>query len=180
MSAGIILIGPPGVGKGTQAQLLTERRGLIHLSSGDIFRAEINSQSDLGRLAKRYIDEGRLVPNGITIEMMAKRLRTGEVRRNGFILDGFPRTVRQAEALDDDFGDLDLELTSVVSLAASHEVILQRLAERGRADDDIETVRRRLNVFPGGDSSGDRALPNKGPLPRSQLRSEHRKSLQRH
>jgi adenylate kinase len=147
VSRGLILVGPPGVGKGTQAELLNERLGLVHLSSGEIFRAEIDSQSDLGRLAQRYIDEGRLVPNGITIEMMAKRLRTGEVRRSGFILDGFPRTVRQAEALDTDTDDLQLEITAVVSLVADEDVVVARLSERGRADDDPETIKRRIQVY---------------------------------
>src|SRR5690606_29023216 len=97
----IVLLGPPGVGKGTQASLLEERLGAKVLSSGVIFRKEIEAETDLGRLASSYIKRGELVPNGITIEMMAKRLRSDEVRKKGFVLDGFPRTVRQAEALDE-------------------------------------------------------------------------------
>ncbi len=147
MAIRMILIGPPGVGKGTQAALLRDRLKVEHLSSGEIFRAEIDAETDLGRLAKRYIDEGRLVPNGITVEMMAKRLRKDAVRQHGFILDGYPRTVRQAEELVKDLEGMGLKIDTVVSLSAPQEVVVQRLANRGRGDDDEETVRRRMLVF---------------------------------
>src|SRR5476651_2612975 len=101
MSMRLILIGPPGVGKGTQSALLSARVGLKAMSSGDIFRKEIEAETDLGRMALRYIQHGELVPNGVTIEMMAKRLRDEDTRQKGFVLDGFPRTVRQAESLDE-------------------------------------------------------------------------------
>lgn len=126
----LILIGPPGVGKGTQSALLTERLGLRALSSGDIFRREIEAQTDLGRLAKRYIEHGELVPNGVTIEMMAKRLRDDDTRKHGFVLDGFPRTVRQAEALDELLFEMELGLDKVVSIEVAEETILHRLAGR--------------------------------------------------
>jgi len=126
----LILIGPPGVGKGTQSALLTARLGLRALSSGEIFRREIEAETDLGRLAKRYIDHGELVPNGVTIEMMAKRLRGEDVRKHGFVLDGFPRTVRQAEALDEMLFEMDMGLDKVVSIEVSEDVILHRLAGR--------------------------------------------------
>lgn len=125
-----ILIGPPGVGKGTQSALLTSRLGLIAMSSGDIFRKEIEAQTDLGRLAKRYIDHGELVPNGVTIEMMAKRIRATEVRKAGFVLDGFPRTVRQAEALDELLFELEMGLDKVVSIEVPDDLILSRLTGR--------------------------------------------------
>jgi adenylate kinase len=143
----IVLIGPPGVGKGTQAELLSERLGLEHYSSGVIFRSEIEAETDLGRLAKRYIDEGRLVPNGITIEMMAKRLRKDEARRKGFILDGYPRTVRQADALAGDLLQMDAMLDAAITLTAPEDVVVERLSSRGRADDTAEIVRRRMLVF---------------------------------
>jgi adenylate kinase len=143
----IVLIGPPGVGKGTQAELLSERLGLEHFSSGVIFRSEIEAETDLGRLAKRYIDEGRLVPNGITIEMMAKRLRKDEARRKGFILDGYPRTVRQADALAGDLLQMDAMLDAAITLTAPEDVVVERLSSRGRADDTAEIVRRRMLVF---------------------------------
>lgn len=130
MSLRIILIGPPGVGKGTQAALLEERLGLKPLSSGTIFRSEIEAETDLGRLAKSYIDRGELVPNGITIEMMAKRIRSDEVRKRGFILDGFPRTVRQAEALDKELHEMDMSLDEVVSIEVPDEVVVNRLSGR--------------------------------------------------
>lgn len=126
----IILIGPPGVGKGTQAALLAGRKGVHTLSSGEIFRREIEAQTDLGRLAQRYISHGELVPNGVTIEMMAKRLREPEVRKSGFILDGFPRTVKQADALQEILNDLDMPLQRVFSLHAPDELIVNRLSGR--------------------------------------------------
>lgn len=126
----LILIGPPGVGKGTQAALLQERLGLRPLSSGVIFRQEIEAETDLGRLAKRYIDHGELVPNGVTIEMMAKRIRTDDVRRHGFVLDGFPRTVRQAQALDEMLEEMNVRVDRTVLLEVPDETVVQRLAGR--------------------------------------------------
>lgn len=128
--AHLILIGPPGVGKGTQAALLEERLGTRTLSSGVIFRKEIEAETDLGRLANSYIKRGELVPNGITIEMMAKRLRSDDVRKRGFVLDGFPRTLRQADALTELLDEMEIELDRVVSLEIDHEVVVARLAGR--------------------------------------------------
>lgn len=126
----LILIGPPGVGKGTQAALLEAKIGIKPLSSGTIFRSEIEAQTDLGRLADRYIKHGELVPNGVTIEMMAKRIRTDEVRRSGFVLDGFPRTVRQAVALEEMLEEMSEHLDKVVSIDASDELVVSRLSGR--------------------------------------------------
>lgn len=126
----MILVGPPGVGKGTQSSLLEARLGAKPLSSGMIFRAEIDAQTDLGELAKSYIDRGELVPNGVTIQMMLKRLRTSEVQQKGFILDGFPRTVRQAEALDEELRKAQIDLDVVVSLEVDDQVIVDRLSGR--------------------------------------------------
>lgn len=126
----IVLIGPPGVGKGTQSDLLVQRTGARPLSSGAIFRAEIEAGTDLGNLAKRYIDQGRLVPNGVTIEMMAKRMRQPEIAKNGFILDGFPRTVEQAGALDMLLNELDQPLEAVISIEVDNDVVVQRLSGR--------------------------------------------------
>ncbi|MBA4292122.1 adenylate kinase [bacterium] len=126
----MILVGPPGVGKGTQSSLLEARLGAKPLSSGMIFRAEIDAQTDLGELAKSYIDRGELVPNGVTIQMMLKRLRTSEVQQKGFILDGFPRTVRQAEALDEELRKAQIDLDIVVSLEVDDQVIVDRLSGR--------------------------------------------------
>lgn len=126
----LILIGPPGVGKGTQAALLESRLGLKPLSSGVIFRAEIDADTDLGRLANSYIKRGELVPNGVTIEMMSKRIRNDDARRHGFVLDGFPRTIRQAEALDELLEEINMPLDKVVSIEVHDDVILQRLSGR--------------------------------------------------
>lgn len=130
MSVRLILIGPPGVGKGTQAALLEQRIGAKPLSSGVIFRAEIEAETDLGQLAKSYIDRGELVPNGVTIQMMVKRLRSEDARRKGFVLDGFPRTVRQAEALSEELEHLELQIDAVVSLEVPEDVIVDRLSGR--------------------------------------------------
>jgi len=126
----LVLIGPPGVGKGTQAAMLEQNFGVKPLSSGVIFRQEIEAETDLGRLAKRYIDHGELVPNGVTIEMMAKRLRTDAVRKSGFVLDGFPRTVKQAEALDELLELMDGSLDCAISIEVPDEVVVQRLSGR--------------------------------------------------
>ncbi len=126
----LLLIGAPGVGKGTQSALLVERLGLMPISSGDIFRKEVEAQTDLGRLAQRYIKSGELVPDGVTIEMMAKRLRDDETRRQGFVLDGFPRTVQQAEALDALLDSMGVKLDSAVSIEVPDETLLHRLAGR--------------------------------------------------
>ncbi|MEZ0327139.1 MAG: adenylate kinase [Fimbriimonas sp.] len=130
MSLHLVLIGPPGVGKGTQSALLDSRLHLKTLSSGEIFRREIEAQTDLGRLAQRYIEHGELVPNGVTIEMMAKRLREPEIRKHGFALDGFPRTLRQAEALEELLTDLDMPLDKAIALDVPAEVVIERLTGR--------------------------------------------------
>jgi adenylate kinase len=109
---------------------MEERLGLKQMSSGEIFRREIEAETDLGRMAKRYIDHGELVPNGVTIEMMAKRLRDEDVRRKGFVLDGFPRTVRQAEALDELLFEMDMGIDKAVSIEVPEEIIVQRLTGR--------------------------------------------------
>lgn len=124
------MIGPPGVGKGTQSELLTQHYGPIPLSSGAIFRSEIEAKTDLGELANRYISKGELVPNGVTIQMMAKRMRSPEVLKNGFILDGFPRTVRQAEALDEMLVEIGQKLDGVVAIMVDDEVVVKRLTGR--------------------------------------------------
>ena len=126
----MILIGPPGVGKGTQAALLEQHLGAIPLSSGMIFRAEIDAETDLGHLAQSYIKRGELVPSGITIEMMRKRMSTDNVRKHGFVLDGFPRNIRQAEALDEILKEMEIALDCAVALIVDDEVVVQRLSGR--------------------------------------------------
>ncbi|CAN5529288.1 adenylate kinase [soil metagenome] len=127
----LILIGPPGVGKGTMSDLLQRRLGLQVLSSGAIFRAEIEAMTELGRLAQRYIQHGELVPNGVTVEMMLKSLREPVIKASGWVLDGFPRTVKQAEALDEFlFEEEGGGLDKVVSLEVPEDIIVQRLSGR--------------------------------------------------
>jgi adenylate kinase len=123
-------VGPPGVGKGTQSAFLEQEFGAKPLSSGMIFRAEIEAETDLGELAKSYIDRGELVPNGVTIQMMLKRLRSSDVKQKGFILDGFPRTLRQAEALDEELIKHEIGLDAVISLEVDDETIISRLTGR--------------------------------------------------
>lgn len=125
-----ILIGPPGVGKGTQAALLESRLGVKPLSSGLIFRSEIEAETDLGRLAKTFIERGELVPDEVTVEMMGKRIRSEEVRKRGFCLDGFPRTVRQAEALDEMLTQLHMPIEKVVAITIDDEEVVDRLSGR--------------------------------------------------
>lgn len=130
MPTNLVLIGPPGVGKGTQAALLVERLGLLHLASGDIFRSEIAAGTELGTIAKAYIDRGELVPDEVTIGMMGDRF-TGEIaQKRGFVLDGFPRTVAQADALDRKLQSLGIQITRVVSFDIDDEVVVERLSGR--------------------------------------------------
>lgn len=126
----ILLIGPPGVGKGTQAGLLQQETGAVPLASGDIFRAEIKNQTELGLLAKSYSDRGELVPDEVTIRMMGAKLQCQAIRDCGFILDGFPRTVGQAEALENLLAEMGLPLDAVVALVVDDEIVVERLSGR--------------------------------------------------
>jgi len=147
----VILFGPPGAGKGTQAVKVAERFGLVHLSTGDIFRANIKGETELGLLAKSYIDKGQLVPDEVTINMLR-----GEVEKNktaeGFIFDGFPRTIPQAEALDLLLKDYNSSVDVVVSLEVTEEELIARLKNRaltsGRTDDaDENIIKNRIQVY---------------------------------
>lgn len=130
MPTNLVLIGPPGVGKGTQAALLVERLGLLHLASGDIFRSEITAGTELGLKAKAFMDRGELVPDDVTIGMMEARFTSEVAKKRGFVLDGFPRTVAQAEALDCKLKSLSIEITRVVSLEIDDEIVVARLSGR--------------------------------------------------
>ena len=147
----LILFGPPGSGKGTQAVQLAERYDLVHISTGDLFRFELGNDTELGREARRYMDQGQLVPDTVTIGMLrAKVERHPEAQ--GFIFDGFPRTVAQAEALDGLLADMGEEVRLLVRLDVDADEITRRLLERGktsgRADDaSEETIRRRYDVY---------------------------------
>jgi len=125
---------------------MTEKFGLVHISTGAIFRSEISSHSDLGRRVEEYVNSGRLVSDDLTTEIITKRLSQDDCKK-GFLLDGFPRTVGQAESLDPFLHDGKRQIDKVVYLDLSEDEVISRLGKRGREDDQPETVRKRLLVF---------------------------------
>ena len=147
----LILFGPPGSGKGTQAQRLVEKYNIAHWSTGDMFRYELSNQTELGKLARSFMDQGQLVPDHVTIAMLKQRMeQAGSI--NGFILDGFPRTIAQAGALDELLEEKNLTITALLSLEVDEEELINRLLNRGKTSgrtDDIneEIVRKRLAVY---------------------------------
>ncbi|MFV8382084.1 adenylate kinase [Corynebacterium hindlerae] len=142
----LVLLGPPGAGKGTQAAILSEKLGVPHISTGDLFRANIGEGTPLGVEAKSYIDAGKLVPTDVTARMVEDRLNQ-EDAANGFLLDGFPRTVEQADILADLLAKKGVSLDGVVNFKVSEDVVVERMLARGRADDNEETIRTRLGVY---------------------------------
>ena len=141
----LVLLGPPGAGKGTQAAILSEKLGVPHISTGDLFRANIGQGTPLGVEAKSYIDAGKLVPTDVTARMVEDRL-SQEDAANGFLLDGFPRTVEQAEILKGLLSKQGLKLDGVLNFVVDEDVVVERMLARGRADDNEETIRTRLTV----------------------------------
>jgi adenylate kinase len=142
----IVFIGPPGVGKGTQSERLSDYLRILHLSTGEMLRQAYHEQSDLGLLAQEHIAQGRLVPDAVMTDLVAQRLELGDCRR-GYILDGFPRTLGQAETLDNLLRLRGTPLTAVLALEANTDELVRRLAGRGRADDKPEIVRNRLEEY---------------------------------
>ena len=147
----LVLFGPPGAGKGTQAARLVEKYHLVHLSTGDIFRSNIKKGTDLGQLAKSYIDQGALVPDEVTIGMLEAEVNSN-ANAKGFIFDGFPRTTAQAEALDAFLKSKDTEVSSMLALEVDENELITRLLERGkssgRADDqDAGIIKNRIRVY---------------------------------
>lgn len=142
----VVLLGPPGAGKGTQAVRLAEKLGVPHISTGELFRHNISTGTALGVRAKHYLDAGELVPTSLTNDLVDDRLNDGDVNV-GFILDGFPRTINQAEALHNMLERRGLKLDAVLELRVPEEVLIDRLMSRGRADDTEEVIRNRFRVY---------------------------------
>ena len=146
----LILLGPPGAGKGTQAKILVETYGIPQLSTGDILRSAIQNRTPLGLAAKEVMDRGDLVSNDIVNGIVSDRLDADDCK-SGFILDGFPRTIGQAEALDGMLADKGMELDAVIEMTADADVLVARVINRAkesnRPDDNPEVIRKRLDVY---------------------------------
>ena len=146
MAKRLIFLGPPGAGKGTQAQILSENHQIPHVSTGDILRAAVANQTPLGTQAKGYMDRGELVPDALILDLIQDRL-SYEDTANGWILDGFPRNVNQASFLEKLLTELSQNADCVLNLEVPDEVLVSRLLERKRGDDNEQTIRRRLQVY---------------------------------
>jgi adenylate kinase len=142
----VVLLGPPGAGKGTQAQKLSEKLGIPQISTGDLFRKNISEGTPLGLEAKRYLDAGDLVPSELTNKLVEDRIEQPDAA-DGFILDGYPRSVAQAQALDDMLARHDTKLDAVVEFQVCEEELFKRLKGRGRADDTEEVIHNRMQVY---------------------------------
>lgn len=146
----LVFLGPPGAGKGTQAEKLSKSANIVHISTGDIFRANVAEETELGLLAKKYMDAGEYVPDEVTNAMVRDRLGHDDALR-GFLLDGYPRTVDQVGELDSILADLGSKLDAVISLSVDSEELVQRLLLRaqssGRSDDTEDVIRRRQEVY---------------------------------
>lgn len=146
MAGDIVLMGPPGSGKGTQAKLLCQEHGWVHLATGDLFREHLSRGTELGRLAERHMSKGAYVPDEVTVSMVRERLAVIP-RATRIVFDGFPRTLAQAEALDDLLRERKRSIGRVVLIDVPEDVLVARLSKRGRADDAPDVVRRRLQVY---------------------------------
>lgn len=142
----LVLIGPPGAGKGTQAAILRKDFGIPHISTGDLFREHVSRRTALGQDAQRYLDTGELVPDHITGEVIRRRLAESDAQR-GFLLDGFPRTVQQAEELESMLPDVEGGIDAVLEFTAPEDVVVSRLLSRGRGDDTEHVIRNRQQVY---------------------------------
>lgn len=142
----LVLVGPPGAGKGTQAAALSEKLGIPHISTGELFRRHIADKSELGQEVEHILDSGGLVPDDITNRMLIDRLGQADTAA-GFLLDGFPRNIGQAEVLSKELADSDQKLDAVVELQVDEDVVVERLLARGRADDNEDVIRNRQRVY---------------------------------
>ena len=151
MMINIVLFGKPGAGKGTQAEFLKSKYQLFHISTGDLFRHHISNKTDLGMLAHSYMDKGDLVPDQVTIDMLKDAVETHSESK-GFIFDGFPRTSKQAEALDTFLSEKSMQISATVALEADDDVLVERLVNRGKTsgrvdDQDEEKIRNRFEEY---------------------------------
>ena len=144
MKQRLLFLGPPGAGKGTQAQRLAASHGLLHLSTGDLLRAEVQAGSDLGHQVEAVMASGELVSDDLVLAIVRSRL---ENHNQGWLLDGFPRNLAQAEALDRLLAELDQRIERVVLLELDDGLLIQRLLSRGRSDDNEQVIRHRLGVY---------------------------------
>lgn len=142
----LIFLGPPGSGKGTQAQFIAEGLQIPHISTGEILRQAIADQTPLGEKAKAYMDQGELVPDELILNLIESRLIEEDALR-GWILDGFPRNVSQASFLDQLLEKIHQSCDHVINLAVPDDILVERLLARGRQDDNEDTIRRRLVVY---------------------------------
>lgn len=147
----IVIFGKPGSGKGTQANFLKEKYNLYHISTGDLFRKNISNQTRLGIEAKSYLDNGDLVPDSVTIKMLENEVLSNK-EVNGYIFDGFPRTLNQAESLDDFLSSINLKINATIALDVNEDELITRLLDRGKTtnrsdDQDIEKIKNRFNEY---------------------------------
>ena len=147
----IVIFGKPGSGKGTQANFLKEKYNLYHISTGDLFRKNISNQTKLGVEAKSYLDNGDIVPDSVTIKMLENEVLSNK-EVNGYIFDGFPRTLNQAESLDDFLSSINLKINATIALDVNEDELITRLLDRGKTtnrsdDQDIEKIKNRFNEY---------------------------------
>jgi adenylate kinase len=147
----LILFGKPGSGKGTQAEFVKNKYGLVHISTGDVFRYNISKQTELGLLAKSYMEKGDLVPDNVTIKMLEAEVNKSR-NANGFIFDGFPRTTHQAEILDDFLKKKELSITMTIALEVDEAILIERLIKRGKEsgridDQDKSKIKNRFDEY---------------------------------
>lgn len=147
----VVIFGAPGSGKGTQSELIIKKYGLFHISTGDVLRSEMKNGTELGNTAKAYIEKGQLVPDSLIIDMLANVLDSNEAAKDGVIFDGFPRTIPQAEALNEMLKERGTAVSIVVGLDVEESELIDRLLKRGqisgRSDDNYETIKSRLDVY---------------------------------
>ena len=146
-----VLFGKPGSGKGTQAEHLSEKYKLYHISTGDLFRKNISQNTSLGLLAQSYMDKGELVPDEVTIKMLENEIKENP-QSKGFLFDGFPRTIAQAESLDKFLKSIDMQINATISLDVDEEELISRIIDRGKTsnrsdDQDIEKIQNRFNEY---------------------------------